>query len=91
MESSKRLRSVVQSIAHHAASGLCYLHPHLGKFCKNISLNKISVNLISESLEPPFQETSREIEISVSSLREKFEEILIRMAELLRHERRKAG
>ena len=76
MESSKRLRSVVQSIAHHAASGLCYLHPHLGEYGKNKSINKISVNLLSESFEPPLQEISSEIEMSVSALREKFEVIL---------------
>ena len=28
--STKRLRNVIQSTAHHAVSGLCYVHPHVG-------------------------------------------------------------
>ena len=76
MTSIKRLRSVVQSTAHHAVSGLCYVHPHLGEECKKTGIKTISVNLMTLGFDPELPSTTRELELSTSALREKFNELL---------------
>ena len=72
MPSTKRLRSVTHSIAHHSVSGLCYVHPHLGTICKEHSYREISVNLIAPGFNPELKNISRELELSTHALRELF-------------------
>ena len=43
MASHKRLKSVVQSIAHHAVSALSFVHPHLGQACEAEGLDSIEI------------------------------------------------
>ncbi|MEM7708598.1 MAG: hypothetical protein AAF358_23785 [Pseudomonadota bacterium] len=74
--SKKRLRSVAQSLAHHAQSGLCYVHPRLGEVCKPLGLKYIAVNLLRPGFEPDLENPSREIVLSTEALRSKFREIL---------------
>lgn len=57
-------------------SGLCYVHPHLGKTCKKIGIDKISVNLLEPDFEPQLFKISRELRLSADALREKFSELL---------------
>jgi hypothetical protein len=76
MTRTKRLRSVIQSTAHHAVSGLCYVHPHLGKACIDIGIQTISVNLLKSGFEPSLLKLTKELELSTNALREKFAEIL---------------
>ena len=73
MESSKRLRSVVQSLAHHAISGLSYIHPHIGR--ENANRN-ISLYLLSGETNPRIETPSKELVLSSQALKEKFIEIL---------------
>lgn len=73
--STKRLRSVLHSTAHHAVSGLCYVHPHLGEHCKVLGLKEISVSLLTPEFDPPIEKLSKEIVYSTDALREKFREI----------------
>ena len=73
MESSKRLRSVVQSLAHHSISGLSYIHPHIGKENSN---QKISLFLLSGKTKPKIVNPSNELILSTQALRDKFVEIL---------------
>ena len=76
MTNIKRLRSVIQSTAHHAMSGLCNIHPHLGKVCKSIGVVKISVNLLEPGFEPSLVKISNELRLSTNALREKFSTLL---------------
>lgn len=76
MTSIKRLRSVIQSTAHHAVSGLCYVHPHLGEECKKSGIKKISVNLVTSDFDPELAYITKELELSTNALREKFSELL---------------
>ncbi|MCW9096628.1 MAG: hypothetical protein OQJ93_04500 [Ignavibacteriaceae bacterium] len=57
-------------------SGLCNVHPHLGKACKNIGIQKISVNLLEPGFEPSLLKITRELQLSTYALREKFSELL---------------
>ncbi|WP_394165525.1 hypothetical protein [Neptunomonas phycophila] len=45
MASHKRLKSVVQSSAHHAVSALSFVHPHLGQACEEAGLDSIEICL----------------------------------------------
>ncbi len=74
--STKRLRSVIQSTAHHAVSGLCYVHPHLGSLCKEQDIKLIRVSLQEPEFSPALANITRELELSTNALREKFNEIL---------------
>ena len=76
MTSIKRLRSVIHSTAHHAVSGLCYVHPHLGEKCKEIGIKSISVNLLTPGFDAELQSITKELELSTNALREKFSELL---------------
>ena len=77
MTSIKRLRSVIQSTAHHAVSGLCYIHPHLGEECKKEGLKKITLNLLKPEFTPKLTSVTNELELSTNALREKFRELLL--------------
>jgi hypothetical protein len=74
--SIKRLRSVIQGTAHHAVSGLCYVHPHLGRACKESRINSITVDLKEPIIEPVLATITKEIELSTNALRIKFSDIL---------------
>lgn len=76
MASTKRLRSVTHSIAHHAISGLCYVHPHLGEHCKAAGLDQIGVDLLVDRFDPPVSKPTPEIVGSVAALRQRFVELL---------------
>ncbi len=76
MASLKRLGSVCHSIAHHATSGLSYVHPYLRRACRDAGLDSLLVSLVSDD---PCPEQFRHIEplrLSLRALRTKFVEIL---------------
>ena len=74
---TKRLRSVIHSIAHHAISGLCYLHPHLGIKCKEVGIKSVRLNLLTGVYEPIFNDIPRELKLSTDTLLEKFVKLLL--------------
>jgi hypothetical protein len=49
MPSSKLLNGVAHDIAHHALSGLSYLHPHLTQVCKRAGRASVALDLLRES------------------------------------------
>ena len=74
--STKRLRSVVQSTAHHAMSGLCCVHPHLGSACEEQGIKSVQVGLLDAGFDPVLGCIPKELSLSTNALREKFVEIL---------------
>lgn len=76
MPSTKRLRSVIHSTAHHSVSGLCYVHPHLGSVCKEHGFRDISVNLLAPEFKPVLKGISGELELSTNALRDFFCSVL---------------
>jgi hypothetical protein len=76
MPSTKRLRSVVHSIAHHAMSGLCCVHPYLGQARKALGVERISVDLLRSTIEPALNPLPSKIEVSTDALRERFVALL---------------
>ena len=75
--SAKRLRSVVQSTAHHAVCSRNYVPPGFGKTGGSSELFAISIDLLQEGFHPELADVSGEFgELSSGGLREKFMEIL---------------
>lgn len=76
MPSEKRLNSVCHSIAHHAVSGLSYVHPHLRRACNAAGLVSVAIDLGIEEPCPVQFQTIESLRHSLRVLREKFIEIL---------------
>lgn len=76
MPSLKRLSSVCHSIAHHAASGLSFIHPHLRRACRDIGIDVLTIDLKSEEPCPERFRTIEPVRLSLGALRKKAEEIL---------------
>ena len=77
MASRKRLKSVVQSTAHHAVSSLSYVHPHLGQACEEAGLDSIEI-CVSET--EPCPERFLHIEplrLALNTLRETFYNLVV--------------
>jgi hypothetical protein len=74
--SIKRLRSVAQSTGHHAVSGLCYVHPHLGEVCKALGLTLADIDLLAGKVLLDRVDLPRPLELGTRALGEKFSEIL---------------
>ena len=73
---TKRLRSVVQSIGHHAVSGLCYIHPHLGEACQRASVLDADVDLLSGELLSPSSDGQESLRLASKALGHRFAEVL---------------
>jgi len=72
----KRLRSVCHSIAHHATSGLSWVHPHVLRACEARGLSALEVNLLDDE---PCPQACLEIEplkLSLRGVKSKLREIL---------------
>jgi hypothetical protein len=76
MPSRKRLRSVVHSLAHHAASSLSYLHPHLGQATERAGKWAVEIDLLGNAVVPEALKPTKQMELSLSALRERFAQML---------------
>ena len=76
MPRRKRLRSVCHSIAHHAVSGLSYVHPHVLRACRDANINSLQVDLLGVDPCPQQFIRNEPLRLSLRGLREKFESIL---------------
>ena len=76
MVRTKRLRSVIHSIAHHGVSGLCHLHPHLGKARKVRNLDRYQLSLLPSQELSELEKNVNEIRLSAGALREQFMRII---------------
>lgn len=77
MPRRKRLRSVCHSIAHHAVSGLSYIHPHVLRACHDANIDSMQVNLLDVDPCPTQFKGIKPLRLSLRGLREKFEDILV--------------
>lgn len=76
MPSIKKLSSVCHSIAHHAVSGLSYVHPHLRQACKAKGIDTITIDLMREQPCPDSFMNIEPLRLSLKALQNKFYEIL---------------
>jgi hypothetical protein len=76
MASSKRLSSVSHSIAHHAVSGLSYVHPHLKLAAKSLADTTALIDLLADDACPQRFSEIAPVNASLNSLKKRFLEIL---------------
>ena len=76
MPSQRALAGVTHDIAHHAISGLSYVHPHLYQACQAIGVREATVDLLAQAPYPPGLPALQPLQLSLSALREKFFSIL---------------
>ena len=76
MPSSKLLNGVAHDIAHHALSGLSYLHPHLTQVCKRASRASVTLDLLRESPLPADLPDYEPLRLAAQSLHRTFIGIL---------------
>ena len=76
MPSHKRLSSVCHSVAHHAASSLSYLHPHLGQVTEETGSTSIEVDLVSPQSLPAETRVSEPLKLASAALQSRFKEML---------------
>lgn len=72
MASHKRLKSVVQSIAHHSVGALSFVHPHLGKACEEAGINSIEVHISESEPCPRILINVEPLRLALNTLRETF-------------------
>ena len=76
MSSQRALAGVTHDIAHHAGSGLSYVHPHLYQACKSAGVREATVDLFENAPYPPGVPQIEPLRLSLAALRDKFFAIL---------------
>lgn len=72
MTSLKQLKGVAHDIAHHAQSGLSFVHPHLGQACRAAGVTSAWLDLLEERPYPEGLPVLRPLELALGALRDKF-------------------
>jgi hypothetical protein len=76
MASEKRLNSVCHSLAHHATSGLSFIHPHAVKACQQNHAESITADLLASEPCPESFRANEPLRMSFRALAEKLRSIL---------------
>lgn len=76
MRSAKRARSVAHSLAHHATSGLCDVHPELGAHCRKHRRPHATINVLQPEQSDVPGVWPAPLSLSLNALRRKFVDIL---------------
>ena len=70
MASRRLFKGVAHDLAHHAQSGLSYMHPHVVRNCKAYSLGEVTAELLSGSPWPAAFRPSKPLRLATSALQE---------------------
>jgi hypothetical protein len=76
MAAQKRLASVCHSIAHHAVSGVSFVHPHLRQALRAAGEKTVVVDLLRDDTCPPALRDNRNLATALRSLHARFLDIL---------------
>ena len=76
MASLKPLKGVAYDIAHHAQSGLSYLHPHMGQMCREAGITEVTIDLMAKDSYPSDLKEYKPLKLAIGALKEKFASIL---------------
>jgi len=78
MPTRRALTGVAHNIAHHAQSGLSYLHPHLFEACRDAGRRAAELELLQPVPYPNGLPPRKPLQLAVGALQDKFWEILER-------------
>ena len=73
--SVKKLNNIAHNIAHHAASGLSYLHPYLGEGCRASGILVVELDLLNGTYPANFP-VPKPLSLSTHELINKFKEMI---------------
>lgn len=76
MASLKQLQGIAHDIAHHAQSGVSFLHPHLAQMCRQADVVTAAVELMAERPYPEGLGEWRPLEAALGVLRERLIAVL---------------
>jgi hypothetical protein len=78
MTSLKNLQAVAHDIAHHAQSGLSWLHPHFGRACREASVLETSIDLLVQHPYPAGLPSHEPLALALTGLHQRFLDMLSR-------------
>ena len=70
MASKRLFNGVAHDLAHHAQSGLSYMHPHVTRDCRAHSMRQVSADLLSPAPWPAGFKPSKPLRVATDALRE---------------------
>lgn len=76
MPSQRALAGVAHDIAHHAASGLSYIHPHLYQACVAAGVRTARIDLLASDPYPSGLPEIQPLRLALGALQEKFSDVL---------------
>jgi hypothetical protein len=76
MTSMKVLQSVAHDVAHHARSGLSWLHPHVGQACRSAGLLEVEVQLTGAEMYPAILPPMEPLRLALIGLRDRLWKIV---------------
>ena len=76
MASEKRLNSVCHNLAHHATSGLSFIHPHAVNACQQKHAESVTADLLAPEPCPESFRANEPLRMSFRALAEKLRSIL---------------
>jgi hypothetical protein len=76
MPSAKKLSGLCHNIAHHAVSGLSFVHPHVVATCRSGGLDFLSVDLLQADPCPERFRDVTPLRLSLRALKSKLESML---------------
>lgn len=78
MSSKRHFNGIAHDIAHHAQSGLSYLHPHVVEAIRCNGTSDARMDLLAEQPWPPAFVVGAPLQLATGALREKFREMVSR-------------
>ena len=79
MAPSKLLKGAAYDIAHHAQSGLSYVHPYIGDLCEAAETKEVMLSVLTSEPYPKGLDKIKPLQLSCMALKNKFYEILEKM------------
>jgi len=76
MTSMKVLQSGAHDVAHHAQSGVSWVHPHLGQACRANRLLEVIIPLTGADVYPPALPPMEPLRLALLGLRDRFWKIV---------------
>lgn len=74
---SKRLFSgIAHDIAHHAQSGLSWLHPYVGQRCRESGVAEVEFDLLAERAWPASFPVDEPLRLATAAVRQKFADMI---------------
>jgi hypothetical protein len=76
MASAKKLNGVCHNIAHHAVSGVSWIHPYIAKACKAAGVDSVQLDLQRVDPYPDRIPLIEPLRLALLGLKKRFEEML---------------